>query len=106
MTPIQRSTKLIVENSHSAHVFYSVKNIFEDLVSKPIAGSFKSLDLAFANLLLTTLEDFYDLKDVRDVSSPDYRACGFQTLLMAQDYILMKHWQRMLNTLYAAGGKE
>ena len=102
--------RFIPENSQAERVFDAVHGMFSSMISKPALdrtgklddGAFVRDDLLVANELLATLERLYDLKVVM---SGRYTQAGVSSQGMHQEYVQMKHWQKMLNAVYGSEGE-
>lgn len=101
--------RFIPEDSHTERVFEAVHAMFFTMISKPVVdrsgklddSAFAKDDLLVANELLATLEKLYDLKVV---VNGRYTQAGVASQSMHEEYVQMKHWQKMLNAIY--GPKE
>lgn len=96
----------IVQYSSVHKVLDNIHGMYCDMINRPVVNQAGGLDkdvlggvdLGVANELLATLERLYKLRVGRSGTLP--RSCGFDTPGMLEHYVQMKHWQRMLDTIY------
>lgn len=103
---VYRGDKFISQSSDAWRVLDTVHDMYAKMINKPVLNQtgrldtdvFSEFDLEVANELLRTMEKLYGLRMGRPGTSP--RSCGFDQTAMLEQYVQMKHWQKMLNMVY------